>query len=301
MKYTLKHYLLISILIFSCIGANAQEINATAQVIAPSVQMTNKQILVTLQNAIQQFVSTRKWTDESFESREKIEMTIFLNVNQLSTNNEFSASIQINSTRPIFNAVYKSTNFTFEDDDVVFVYREFENLDFQENQNVNALTTLIAYYVNIVLGYDFDSFAELGGTSYFKKAQNIVNMMVGQPGWNQTDGKGIRNRYYLAENLNNTKYQPIRLLNFVYHRKGMDQMYEKPEQARAAILDAIKGLQELSSIIPNSLLQKTFFSAKVNELVDIFKGATVPEKNNILTVLSQLDPGHTKQYEKIKA
>lgn len=280
----------------------AQEVKSTVQVIAPSVQMTNKQVLTTLQNAMQQFINNRKWTDETVESREKIEVSVFFNITAVSNENEFTGKLTITSVRPVFNSTYKSSVFNFEDEDIYFTYREFENLDYQENQNVNDLTSLLAFYTYVVIGYDFDSFGEMAGTPYFQKAQVVLNTMQGKPGWNQSDGKGgFHNRFYLSENLINARFAPLRKLVYNYHRKGMDMMYEKPEEARQAIVEAFKGLQDLVSVQPNSLLQKTFFSAKYQEIIDIYKGATVPEKNNILTLMGQLDPVHLQKYEKIKA
>lgn len=263
--------------------------------------MTNKQILTTLQNAIQQFVNTRKWTEDNFESREKIDMSVFFNVSAFSQNNDFQGTLQITLNRPVFNSTYKSTVFNFSDEDVTFNYREFENLDYTEGQNLHDVTTLLAFYVNMVLGYDYDSFGELGGTDFFKKAQNIANLMSGKSGWGQGDGKGIKNRYNLAENLNNKRFEVVRKLNYKYHRNGMDQFYDKPEDARAAITESMRTLLDLvQSYGAGSLIQKTWFSTKYNELIDIYKGATVPEKNSILELLSQLDPSNMNKYEKIK-
>lgn len=295
--------LFFTLFILSVTGSlAAQEIKSTVQVVAPGVQMTNKEVLTTLQNAIQQFINNRKWTEDDFESREKIEMSLFLNVTEVSQDNDFRTTLQVTCTRPVFNSTYKSTVLNFMDEDVVFKYREFENLDFQEGQNLNDITSLLAFYVNIVLGYDYDSFGELAGTAYFKKAQTIVNLMNNKPGWNQGDGKGIRNRYYLAENLNNNRFEVIRKLTYSYHRKGLDQFYEKPDEARAEITNSLKTLQDLVSAYGSgSLLQKTFFTTKNSEIVDIYKGATVPEKNLILELLEQLDPTNTPKYQKIKA
>ncbi len=279
---------------------SAQEVKATVQVIGNRLQTTNKQILTSLQNSIQQFINTRKWTEDNFESREKIEISIFVEVVNIQNTNDFTATMQVQSIRPVFNSSYKSTIFSFNDEEVYFTYKEFENLMYQENQNLSDLSTIMAYYVNICLGYDYDSFGELGGSPYFKKSQNIVNLMSGKAGWNQNDGRGFRNKYYLAENLTNGRYDPLRKLVYNYHRKGMDIMYDKPNDGRGAITTALKSLQELNRLVPNSLLQKTFFSTKWSELVEIYKGATVPEKNDIVTLLVALDPTNSQRYEKIK-
>jgi hypothetical protein len=225
---------------------------------------------------------------------------LFIDITAIN-NNEFSGTLQFQVVRPVFNSTYKTTIFQFNDEDVSFNYREFENLEYQENVNMNDFTTLLAYYVNLAIGLDFDSFGELAGSPYFAKAQSIVAMMTNKPGWNQADGKGIRNRFYLAENLNNARFKDLRLLTYNYHRKGMDMMSENPEQARKNITEILKSLKETQALFQNSLLQKTFFSTKWPELVEIYKGATVPEKTGMAKFLSEIDPTNSQRYEKIKA
>ena len=268
--------------------------------VAPRVTMTDKQILNTLQTAAQQFINTRKWTDENIALQEKIDVSLFIEITAIN-NNEFQGTLQFQVVRPVFNSTYKTTVFQFNDEDVSFVYREFENLDYQENMNMNDFTTLLAYYVNLAIGLDFDSYGELGGTAYYAKAQSIVAMMTNKPGWNQADGKGIRNRFYLAENLNNNRFKELRLLNYNYHRHGMDMFAENPDQARKNITEILKTLKESQALFQNSLLQKTFFSTKWPELVEIYKGATVPEKTAMAKFLSDMDPTNSQRYEKIKA
>ncbi|MEK0440732.1 MAG: hypothetical protein RLZZ504_1648 [Bacteroidota bacterium] len=280
--------------------SQAQEIKSTVQVVAPRVQMTDKQVLITLQTAAQQFINTRKWTDENIALQEKIDISLFIEITAIN-NNDFKGTLQFQVIRPVLNSTYKSTVFQFNDEDVSFSYREFENLDYQENMNMNDFTTLLAYYVNLAIGLDFDSFGELGGSPYFAKAQSIVAMMTNKPGWNQADGKGIRNRFYLAENLNNPRFKELRLLNYNYHRRGMDLFSENPEQARKNITEILKSLKESQALFQNSLLQKTFFSTKWPELVEIYKGATVPEKTAMAKFLSDMDPTNSQRYEKIKA
>ena len=280
--------------------SQAQEIKSTVQVVAPRVQMTDKQVLITLQTAAQQFINTRKWTDENIALQEKIDISLFIEITAIN-NNDFKGTLQFQVIRPVFNSTYKSTVFQFNDEDVSFSYREFENLDYQENMNMNDFTTLLAYYVNLAIGLGFDSFGELGGSPYFAKAQSIVAMMTNKPGWNQADGKGIRNRFYLAENLNNPRFKELRLLNYNYHRRGMDLFSENPEQARKNITEILKSLKESQALFQNSLLQKTFFSTKWPELVEIYKGATVPEKTAMAKFLSDMDPTNSQRYEKIKA
>ncbi|MFM6952945.1 MAG: DUF4835 family protein [Bacteroidota bacterium] len=297
---TLFHILLAALIVFLPTTSQAQEIKSTIQVVAPRVQVTDKQILNTLQTSAQQFINNRKWTDENIAQQEKIDISIFIEITAIN-NTEFKGTLQFQVIRPVFNSTYKSTIFQFNDEDVSFTYREFENLEYQENMNMNDFTTLLAYYVNIAIGLDFDSFSELGGSAYFAKAQSIVAMMTNKSGWNQADGKGIRNRFYLAENLNNPRFKELRMLNYNYHRRGMDMFAENPEQARKNITEILKSLKESQTLFQNSLLQKTFFSTKWPELVEIYKGATVPEKTAMAKFLSDMDPTNSQRYEKIKA
>lgn len=296
----LFYILVAALIVLLPTTSHAQEIKSTIQVVAPRVQMTDKQILNTLQTSAQQFINTRKWTDENIAQQEKIDISIFIEITAIN-NNEFKGTLQFQVIRPVFNSTYKTTLFQFNDEDVAFSYREFENLEYQENMNMNDFTTLLAYYVNIAIGLDFDSFSELGGSAYFAKAQSIVAMMTNKSGWNQADGKGIRNRFYLAENLNNPRFKELRLLNYNYHRRGMDMFAENPEQARKNITEILKSLKESQTLFQNSLLQKTFFSTKWPELVEIYKGATVPEKTAMAKFLSDMDPTNSQRYEKIKA
>jgi hypothetical protein len=297
----MRYFLLILFCSIIWQPLQSQEVKSAVQVIAPSVQLTDKQILNTLQTSIQQFINNRKWTDDQFENREKVEFSLFFEIKSIVNASEFSGTLQIQTSRPVFGSSYKSSVFTFNDEDVAFAYREFEALDYQENQNVNDLTSLIAFYVNLALGYDYDSFGELGGTLYFTKAQSILNLMQGKPGWNQGDGKGQRNRFNLIEQLNNNRFQPVRNLVYAYHRKGMDKMSESPENARTAITEALKSISDLNNLSMNSLVQRVFFNAKWSEIVDIYKVASVAEKNNILELLRKIDSQNASRYEKIKS
>lgn len=280
--------------------AQAQEVNATVQVVAPRVQLSNKQILNTLQNSIQQFINNRKWTEEKVAVSEKVNFSLFININAIN-NDQFEGTAQLQVTRPVFNSSYKTTVMQFNDEDISFAYREFENLDYQENMNMNDLTTLLAYYVYIALGVEYDSFGELGGSPFFTKAQAIVNIMTNKPGWNQGDGRGFRNRFYLADNFNSPRFKDFRELNYNYHRNGMDQFHEDPVSARENITNSLKSIAETSQSNRNSLLQKLFFTTKWPELVEIYKGGTSAEKTLIVRLLNDLDPTNSQRYEKIKS
>lgn len=285
---------------FSTHLLDAQEINASVQVVAPRVQQSDKNILQTLQNSIQQFINNRKWTEDKVEMVERIDVSLFMEITDFENNN-FTGTVQLQVIRPVYNSTYKTTVLQFNDDDVSFSYREFENLDYQENMNMNDLTTLLAYYVYIALGVDHDSFGELAGSEHLTKAQSIVNLMSNKPGWNQGDGKGFRNRFYLAENLTSPRFKEFRELSYKYHHLGLDQFHENPEKGRKVITETLQKIQEASQNNRNSLMQKLFFTTKWPELVEIYKGATAAEKANVTKLLMDIDPTNSKRYENIKA
>jgi hypothetical protein len=293
--------LLLAVLIGWLPLAQAQELKCNVQVIANAVQLSNKQIFTTLQNAVVQFMNNRKWTELRYEQQEKIECSILIEITEAVSADEFSANIQIQSVRPVYLSAYKTSVFSHRDELVSFRYREFEQLEYQENQNMMDLTSVLAYYAYMVIGFDMDVFGNSGGTLMFQKARNIVNVCQGKSGWNPGDGRSNRNRHTLVENLLDARFTPLRNLMYQYHREGMDLMYDKPEKARITILEGLRSIQELARILPNSMYLKIFFNAKVSELVDIFKGAPPNEKNTAFDLLISIDPANRNRYEAIKA
>jgi hypothetical protein len=281
--------------------AQAQELKCNVQVIANAVQLSNKQIFTTLQNAVVQFMNNRKWTELRYEQPEKIDCSILIEITEAVSADEFTANIQIQSVRPVYLSAYKTSVFSHRDELVSFRYREFEQLEYQENQNMMDLTSVLAYYAYMVIGFDMDVFGNSGGTLMFQKARNIVNVCQGKSGWNPGDGRSNRNRHTLVENLLDARFTPLRNLMYQYHREGMDMMYDKPEKARITILEGLRSIQELARILPNSMYLKIFFNAKVSELVDIYKGAPPNEKNTAFDLLISIDPANRNRYEAIKA
>ncbi len=281
-------------------AARTQELNCRVQVISPTVQMTNKQIFTTLQNSLFQFLNNRRWTTENYLNNERIECSLLVEITEAISQEEFKAVLQWQSTRPVYYSDYKTPLFSHRDEDVVFKYREFEALEYQDGQNLSQLTSLMAYYVNVIIGLDADSYSAKGGTDYFTRARNIVNLNAGMPGWNRSDGKSNKNRFYLADNLLDDRFSVLRQAAYDYHLKGLDVMYGKPDDGRNQITTALSSLTDLVRILPNSMLIKVFFNAKTNELIEIYKGATPTEKVKIVELLGILDPANKNKYETIR-
>lgn len=291
----------ISVFIISLsVLSNAQELNCKVKVVSPSIQRTDKQIFQSLQNSVFQFMNNRKWTNKKLKNHERIDCNFIIEITEFSGTDVFKASVQIQTTRPVYGSTYNSILFNYKDISWAFKYQEFQPIEFNQNGSNDQLPSLLAYYANIILGLDFDSYSKKGGTKYFNQAQTILNNNQGKLGWNRSDGKGSRNKFYLIQNILNDRFKKLRNLYYTYHRKGLDKMYKDQVKARKKITESIETLQELARSLPNSSFLKMFFTSKSDELVQIYKGSTAAEKNKMVTLLSKLDPANAGKYAKIK-
>ena len=286
---------------FILINYHAQELNFQVIINTSQIQgSANKQIFDQLQKSIFDFVNNRKWSNDIFGSQEKINCTFQIIINKSLGSDEYSASIQVESARPIYKSAYSSTIFNFQDDDFQFKFQQFSQLEFNENTFQNNLTSVLAYYAYVVLANDYDSFSPLGGTQYWQKAQQIVNnaQSANESGW--VSSQSQRNRYWLVENTLQPVFKGLRDCMYEYNKNGLDIMFEKTDEGRAAILKSLDLLMPVYKSRPASFNMQLFFNAKADELVNIFKGASPEEKTKIMELLSTLDPSRTNKYSKIQ-
>ena len=286
-------------------SARAQELDANITVLARQVSSTvDHKIFQTLQNSIHDFLNNRRWSNETFQTNEKILCNFLINVTGAGDNNTFTATLTVQAGRPIFNATYQSPLINFNDESFSFRYVEYQPLDFNENRVQGSepfaanLTAQLAYYVYIILGLDFDSFSLRGGDPYYQKALNIVNNAPDNSqisGWKAFDG--TRNRYWLIENLTNSKYTLIHDAFYNYYRQGLDQMYDKDADGRAAILNALNMLNSINTETPNTMILQFFFQGKANELSKIFQKSPPDEKGRALDLLTRLDISNINKYK----
>jgi hypothetical protein len=283
----------------------AQELQATVNVIANRVPTSvDHKMFQTLQTALNNFINARKWSNETFQISERIVCNFSLNISQALDNNEFQASLTVQAARPIFNSAYQSSLLNFQDDNVIFRYVEFQPIEFNESRVQGSepyaanLSAIFAYYADLILGMDFDSFALRGGDLYFQKAQNIVDNAPESgniKGWSNFDGN--RNRYWLIENLTNSKYSLIHDAFYNYYRLGLDQMYDKESDARKGILNALNQLNSVNTESPNTMILQLFFQGKANELSKAFRKGNPDEKSRALDLLMKLDIGNIGLYK----
>lgn len=283
------------------VNLKAQDIDATVTVIHPTVQISNTQIFESLKNSISQFVNQRLWCADKVTSVERFKMNILIDIKNYELNsNDFSGSIQIQATRPVYGSTYSTVLFNQLDEDLDFQYQEFQAMEYQQGSNVYNLTGVLAFYVNVVLGFNYDSYALNAGNTYFQKSREILNASQTMNGWRPNDGKSLKNRFYLIDNLMSERYKPLRKSMFDYHLNGLDVMHKDVTKGRDAIFKALVDFEDLARIFPNSMLIKVFFNAKYKELIEIFKEAPTADQNKAIELLSRMDPANKLFYDKIK-
>jgi hypothetical protein len=283
----------------------AQELQANVAVVANRLPSTvdHKQFQ-TLQTALYNFINNRQWSNESFKPEERIICNFLINIASAGDNNTYQATLTVQAGRPVYNTSYQSPLINFQDESFTFRYVEFQPLDFNENRVQGSepyaanLTAEIAYYAYIILGLDFDTFSLRGGDPYFQKALNIVNNAPeGQniSGWKPFDG--VRNRYWLVENLTNSKYNLIHDAYYSYFRSGLDQLYDKEADGRTAVLNALNMLNTVNMENPNTMIIQFWFQGKATELSNIFKKSPPDEKARALDLLTKLDISNINKYK----
>ena len=247
-----------------------------------------------------EFLNNTKFTSQVYEQNEKIECSFFLNISSFDSNN-FGATLQLQSSRPIYNSSYTSPMVNFNDNDVNFRYIEYENFIYDPNSYTSNLISILAYYANIVIGLDKDSFEEMGGTKQLEIASNIMNLAQssGYGGWSQTDAK-YNNRYYIISDILSNTYSPYRKSLYEYHLKGLDLMADDQKTAKLNVLEAIKTISQINKVRPNALLTRTFFDAKSDEIVSIFSGGPSMPNNELLEILNKISPLNSSKWNKIR-
>ena len=296
---------LLIVLAFVCKISAAQELKANVTVVSSQVgNNVNQNVFRTLQSALTTFINTRKWTADNFAPNERIECNFLLNLQSTADLNVYNASLTIQAARPVFNTSYLSPIINFKDDNIIFKYVEFQQLEFNDNRVsgsdalVSNLTAIIAYYANMILAFDYASFSPRGGDPYFIKAQNIVNNAPdgrGISGWKAFDGS--RNRYWLVENMTNSRYTIMHDVYYNYYRLGMDKLYEDENAARGEVLNVLNLLNTFINDNPNKMISQFFFQGKATEMIKIFSKAPQQDKARASEILQRLDITNANKYK----
>jgi len=286
-------------LLFSFCLVNAQQLNCTVQINTDKVATTNNQIFKNLQVAINDFVNKTDFTGEALKQHEKISCSMVIIINSFENNN-FSASIQVQSTRPVFNSTYSTPVFNFNDNDFSFRYTEFENLIFNPATFESNLVSMLSFYSYIILGLDADTYKINGGRDWLDLAQQIqtVAQQSGYRGWSQTDGN--QNRFFLINDILSGTFQPYRDALYAYHRQGLDIMTEDLKVAKENIIGAVEILSSIYSSRPNAFLTRVFFDAKADEIVSVLSGGPNMDIRTFVDKLNRISPINSSKWATIR-
>lgn len=286
-------------LLFFLSFAQAQELNCTVKVNAEKVGGTNTQVYKTLEKALSDFVNKTNWTGQEYKTAERINCSMVINVTA-NTSDQFTATIQVQSSRPIFNSTYSAPVFNYNDKDFNFNYTEFQNLTFNPASFDSNLVSVMAFYSCMIIGMDSDTFSLNGGSSGFELAQEITNVAQagGYKGWGQGDGK--QNRFFLINDMVSNTYSPYREAVYQYHIEGLDLMNKDLKGAKIKIAEAIGTLAKLHDIRPNAFLTRVFFDAKSDEIVSIFSGGPNIPIADLVNNLNRISPLNASKWALIK-
>lgn len=277
----------------------AQELNCEIKVETPKLQTTDPALFQNLENALNDFMNNKKWTNVPFSAEERIECRIVITITKENSSGSFNATANIQSIRPVYNSDYKTVIFTYSDPSFDFNYTQYQPIEFSENVYINNLSSLLAYYAYIIIGLDFDSFEENAGQPYFQKAKTIVDQAQTSEasGWKSFEGR--RNRFWLVDNLLSPQFSDYHKALFLYHFEGLDKMYDNKEEATAAILEALKILARIEKENPNSMIVQIFRTAKSDEILEIFGNARPDQKKEAFNYMQVIDIANANKYEKL--
>lgn len=282
------------------ISTIAQDLNARVQVLSPQVQNTNKRALEVLQKAISDFLNNRTWSANQVQPQERIDCSFVITINAWDGSSNFTAQAQLISTRPVFNTSYNSPVLSISDDNFNFSYTEGQLMDYSDQQYMNNLTSLLAYYAYIIVGLDADTFERNGGTPFYSAAQNIVNYAqnTGFAGWRSMEG--LSNRFWLVNNLLDSRYQPIRDFLYSFYLNGLDQLSDNAQAARKTMLELLPSLKKVDRLAQGAVFNQIFFTAKSDELIGIFTGMGPQERTQAYNILAEVDPANANKYESLR-
>jgi len=283
-----------------CSLLQAQELNAQVIVNSDLVNQTNQQIFKTLERSISEFINTQVWSNQEFLNQEKISCSFVFNLSGYS-NDQFEATLQVQSQRPVFDSNYDSPVLNFLDKDIVFSYQEFQPLFYNQTSFESNLISLISFYAYIILGLDADSFSPNGGDPFYEEAFRIVTLSqnTSRSGWKPSDSN--RNRFWLVDALRSNTFREYRQVLYTYHREGLDQMTQNPIEGKSALIKAIGQLEPMFQRRPNAFLLQIFFDAKVEEIVNLFQEGPKVDFKKTEEVLKKIAPFFGARWKQIKA
>jgi hypothetical protein len=273
-----------------------QELACEVQIDRSQLSGSEFSFLDDLQRRIEEYVDAQSWTEDQFLPSEKIACSMQIVFLEAVSATEFRTRLIVTSRRPIHGTSQSTVVLRINDSEWRFEYSRGTSLRHDPNR-YDPLTSVLDFYSNLILGYDYDTFSELGGTRHFEAARRIANEAkgTGDPGWSTTSSD--RNRRELIDDLLSQRHQPLRRVYYRYHLKGLDRFVKDPETARTEVLGVLESLQEVNRTLSDSYPLDLFFATKYQELAAMFAEGEL--RNQAYNLLTQVDPGHSSEYNKL--
>jgi hypothetical protein len=289
--------------ILFCSFSFSQELNCQVSVESDAkleLNSTELEIIKQMKQSIYDLMNNTQWTKDNFKTEERINCNIQIQLKTNPSSGVYTGFIQVQSTRPAFNSNYNTVLFNFQDDDMAISFSRNTVLTYAQNQFRDNLSSILAFYAYFIIGMDYDSFSSKGGTPYFNEAQQIVSnaQSSGAPGWKASES-GKRNRFWLIDNILQPVFDPLRECNYMYHRKGIDMMYDNKVEAKKSLLAALNKLSPVVQTRPNTVNVINFLNAKITELKNILSDSEMKEKTDFVNLLKKLDSGNSSKYQEI--
>ncbi len=306
----MKYFFLTIGLLWANRASNAQELNFSVKVNTQKLQLTDPQIFNTLQQTLEEFINNTKWTNDYFEPEESIQGNVLLTIQEElppedggRNNIQYRADLAIQAVRPVYNSDYETVTINHIDRNVQFTYEQFQPLQYSQSVYNDNLSSIISFYIHVILGLDYDSFSLYGGEPYLQRAQEILNTVpqsvaAGAGGW--TAAQSDRNRFWIIENLLSPRVRPLREALYKYHRQALDIMADDTAAGRAIIAESLRDIEKVHAAYPNTMIVQMFSNAKGAEIVEIFKRGSRQEKQDVIRIMSRVDPARSDDYRAIQ-
>jgi len=277
----------------------AQELNARVTLLAPQVSNISKPTLDALQKTIRDFLNNNKFSNESYKAQERIDCSFVITINSWDGGSGYTAEAQIQSSRPVFNSSYNSTLLNMSDKNFDFNFNDGSTIDFSDQNYISNISALLTYYAYTIIRMDKDSFSKMGGTPFYKKAQNIINLAQasGNTGWRAADG--LRNRFWFNENVLNPIFAELRNFIYSYHLSGLDQLTDN-DKGLTQIVAALPALQQMDKQKLGSIFPNVYFAAKAEEVTNVLSKLNGQERMKAYNMLAEIDPANIGKYEGLK-
>lgn len=300
-----KKISILLLLSFALSYSYAQEMNAKVTVNCQQIgSNVDKTVFTNLQSQLTTFLNNRKWSDDKYQTSEKVKCNFVMNLQSTDQENVYKATLMVQASRPVYNSAYQTVLLNMQDADVVFKYVQFQSITFDDNRVQGTdplqanLSAIFAYYAYMIMAMEYDSFSPKGGEDFFNKALNVVNNAPESKditGWKAFDGQ--RNRYWLAKNMTDAKYNTIHDVFYDFYRNGLDYLYEDEDSGKQSCLDALSSLKDFNQQNPNTMIAQVFVQGKSSEFIGIFKKAAPPLKSNALNILTVVDIPNAATYK----